>query len=210
MDWEYSNHLAPVLLRISTMKFTPIAVIALALASSSARADQYDFSYTLADSGADVVSGTFSGTQVGNEITGYVTGITVETLDFDGLAAAGIIYNDSITGPNYDMNSGGAVVWYALDENNFVFASNDIGNNAPPVLGGVNFTLDSDVGNAFGLSLGFGLGEFKEDNANGTWSLTDVSSVPDSSSSLELVGLGLAGLAAGQALRSRRSMHSEA
>src|ERR1700722_1476210 len=195
MDWECSNHLAPVLLRN--------AVIALVLASASARADQYDFTYTLADSGADVISGTFSGTQVGDDITGYVTGVTVETIDFDGLAATGTIYNDSITGVNYDMNSGGAVVWYALDENNFVFSSTDIGNYAPPVLDGVNFTLDSDVGNAFGLSLGFGPGEFEEDNANGTWSLTDVSSVPDNSSSLVLVGLGLASLAAGQALRSR-------
>jgi hypothetical protein len=192
------------------MKFTPIAAIALALASSSARADQYDFSYTFADSGSDVISGTFSGTQVGNDITGYVTGVTVETIDFDGFAAAGAIYNDSITGVNYDMNSGGAVIWYTLDENNFVFSSTDLGNDAPPVLGRVTFTLDSDVGNAFGLSLGFGPGEFKEDNANGTWSLTDVSNVPDKSSSLELVGLGLASLAALQALRSRRSMHSEA
>jgi hypothetical protein len=188
------------------MKLTPIAVIALALASTSARADQYDFSYTLSDSGADVISGTFNGTQVGNDTTGYVTGVTVETIDFDGLAATGTIYNDSITGVNYDMNSGGAVVWYALDENNFVFSSTDVGNNAPPVLGGVNFTLDSDVGNAFGLSLGFGPGEFKEDNANGTWALTDVSSVPDNSSSLVLVGLGLASLAAGQYLRARRSV----
>jgi hypothetical protein len=132
-----------------------------------------------------VVSGTLDGTQNGN----FVDNVSNVSVFFDGVALPGTIYTSMYDGLNY---LSGAVVSFDALQNNFLFATSDLASGDfgyESLFYMLNASVFEDT--ALALSnVGIGYASQDSPTSGGSWSLT----VPDSGSTILLMGLAMAGL----------------
>jgi len=188
-------------------RLTSLFAAALSLTASSARADEFSFSYVfgrgyLASEGAGTfVSGTFDGTLNGNSITN----ITNATLSIDGVSQVPILAEGWALDAGDPFLLGAAVVSLDGTQNNFVFVTSSQGpaswfisftgsfateiGTYPYIQSGVNYVADAlDEGSPSGGS-----------PVNSSWTVTDLSSqssVPDGGTTAAMLGAGMIGLVA--------------
>lgn len=179
------------------MRLVPLGLLctaAIGLTALSARADQFDYSYTFYS--GDVVSGSFDGTLNGN----LITNISNASVVINGVAQSGPYFIEDLDPSIPAWQDGGAYASLDGSDNNFLFINSDYANGDysftnfflsvtdPTVLDG------EEAAETFSSSL-----QVNETDApaNGPVVITDVepSSVPDSGAALALLGLGLGGIA---------------
>ncbi len=164
-----------------------VAAVALAgLASQTASADSFEFSYEFSD--GFVMSGTADGIASGN----LVTGLTNINVFFNGVAATNNpLYGSSLDGTD-SWQSGGATLSFDGTANNFLFIDTDY----PTSTAYTQYWYD--------ISPWYGRDVWSWDGVNhtshhsgtiGTWSLTSTGAVPEPGT-LALLGMGLLGAAA--------------
>lgn len=171
-----------------------ILAIGIGFAALSARADQFDFSYTFAS--GDIVTGSLDGTVSGD----LITNISNVSVSLDGNAFSGPLYAEGFV-LNVGYADGAAVASLDGLQNDFLFinsdyAAGDLSYNAffgsitaPSIVDSVNdgFTIAQAIdGNIDAFDV----------PASATWSIRDVSSVPDTASAMALLAVGVVGLAA--------------
>jgi len=193
-------------------RFTSLFTVVLGLTASSAFADSFTYSYSFvgnydpAYSGAGhTVTGTFDGTAAGN----LITGITNATVNLDGNPIlAGTVYAQGVTTSGW--TAGAAVISFDGLQNDFAFFDLDyagglgftkyfLGVSGAPFWPGLS---EFDLFDASGLPEGRNLfldyynGSPSYSTPNGSWTVTDVSAVPDTGATIALLGSALLGLAA--------------
>jgi hypothetical protein len=163
-------------------KFAAVLTIALGLSAASCYGDLFDFSYTFDSSSfgsGTVIAGTFDGTANGN----LISNIYNASLTFDGSSFGTIFYVANVEA------DAPAVISFNGAQNDFVFGGSAgdlfLSDTGPQTS---NAVIAVDLGSS---SLAFGAIDSRY------WSIVDTStkSVPDSGTTVILLGLGLVGLA---------------
>jgi len=174
-------------------RYSALLALAMGLSAAACYGDLFDLSYTFDSSSigsGTVVTGQFNGTATGN----LINGISNLSLFFDGSSFGTIFYSENVEG------TGPAVVSLNGAQNDFVFAGtagdafvSDTGPNT------VNGIVALDLGSG---SLALGAIDPRY------WTVVDVTSrsVPESDSTLIMLGLGLVSLACVSRWKSQRSV----
>jgi hypothetical protein len=174
--------------------FKRVVIAATMLAAAVAQADTFDFSYVFGSDGR-TVSGSFDGTLSGD----LVTGLSNISVTYDGLAFSGngSLFGSSRNSANTGWVSGGAVVSFSGTANNFLFSDADVPNSSSysnyfysipypypnPLYAGQTV---NEAANIKGYSV--------ELVSSGSWSLTNVTAVPEPETyAMMLAGLGVMG-----------------
>lgn len=162
-----------------------------AILANSVFADAFDFSYNFAQQPV-TVTGTLTGTQNGN----FVTDVTVTSLIINGYSVPGTIFTSQYAQGLGWINSGQPIVSFASSLNNFGFITSDVtigdfSNNDGFYMITLNGVHEAD---AYHSGVGLGVFAFDVPSIETNWSLTkssspqSISSVPESSATIAMVG----------------------
>jgi hypothetical protein len=195
-------------------RYFSLIAVALGLTAASALADSFTYSYTFDGNFSPVyygagqtVSGTFDGSASGN----LITGITNATVNLDGIPLiTGTVYASGIVSGAW--TDGAAVVSFDGTQNNFAFFDTDFAAlNSPlmeyfyaiggaPLWPGRSYYELYNYAGLVGAPSKVYADDYDPANGyntpDGTWTVTKISSVPDSASTLALLASALFGLAA--------------
>ena len=175
---------------IAPFQFIRPIVCLATLAVASAFGDTFEYAYTFLS--GDVVSGRFDGTLSGD----LISHISKATLVINGVEISSPIFEASYDDASGRYRDGEAVASLDGSKNNFFFINSDVGDD--------DFTFTSyfyslpELGFAAGALFGQGDPYFLPDEEmfSRSWTVTSVTQgVPDSASTLGLLGLSILGLA---------------
>lgn len=144
----------------------------------------FNYSYLFADELH--ITGSFEGTQNGQ----YVENVSNLSLFFNGAAAPGSIYASAYDEATFSYLPG-PVIWFAAELNNFFFTNSDYAGW--DLTGDTFFGLSNGTAAAQSFTLGFS-GSYDQPIVQGSWSLSEATSVPDSGATGLMLGTALVGL----------------
>jgi hypothetical protein len=175
--------------------YTKLIFAAALLTSVYAKGSTFDFSYAFSG-GGPLASGSFEGTRNGNLID-VIGGVT---LSLNGTPLSGPFYLESWTDNGLlGYVNGGAVVSIDGTQNNFLFINTDYANNDysyTAFFGSVNnMQFPFDTVQTFD-SGPMALGYWRDFGVQTSWSVSERSSVPDTTATFTLLGASFIGLAA--------------
>lgn len=169
-----------------TIRSLQILALTLGIATCSARADSFSYSYLFGDGLR--ISGTIEGTASGN----FVEDVSSVTLWFNGVQAPGSVYLSRFDGASY---LSGPVVSFDAQLNNFFFADSDLANG-DFAYNSIFYILNGFADFDAAFALAYPLDQFGSQDSpvvSGSWTLSHAS-VPDAGPTAVMLGLAVAGL----------------